>query len=129
MAGELNGAQVAFLMANEGVEQVELTGPMKAVEDAEGVPVLIAPKTGEIQAFNHFQRGDVFPATLGAADASPDAYVGLVLPGGVANPDRLRMDDDSVALVRSFFGAMSERLKEYRTKRDFERTADEVAES
>lgn len=101
----LNGRKVAFLVANEGVEQVELTDPWQAVEDAGGTPVLIAPSTGGVQAFNHLDRGDVFEATLASPDASVDDYAGLVLPGGVANPDQLRTDDAAVALTKAFFDA------------------------
>ncbi len=101
----LSGDKVAFLVANEGVEQVELTEPWKAVEDAEGTPVLIAPEAGDVQAFDHLDKKDVFQATVAAGDASVDDYVGLVLPGGVANPDQLRTDDAAVDFVRSFFDA------------------------
>jgi protease I len=102
MADELKGKKVAFLAA-EGVEQVELTEPWKAVEQAGGAPELISVEEGEVQAFNHLDKGDTFPVdkTAKAADASD--YDGLVLPGGVANPDFLRTDEDAVGFVRSFF--------------------------
>lgn len=103
--GALTGDKVAFLVANEGVEQVELTEPWKAVEEADGTPVLIAPKTGDVQAFDHLDKADVFEATVAAGDATAADYAGLVLPGGVANPDQLRADDDAVAFARSFFDA------------------------
>ncbi|MCU1393789.1 MAG: peptidase family protein [Ilumatobacteraceae bacterium] len=96
---------VAFLVANEGVEQVELTDPWKAVADAGGTPVLVSIATGDVQAYNHLDRGDVFQATVAALDASAADYVGLVLPGGVSNPDQLRMDYGAVRFVRSFFEA------------------------
>lgn len=101
----LTGDKIAFLVANEGVEQVELTEPWKAVEEAEGTPVLIAPDAGDVQAFDHLDKNDVFEATVAVANATVDDYVGLVLPGGVANPDQLRGDADAVAFVRSFFDA------------------------
>lgn len=105
MADELTEKTIAFLTANEGVEQVELTEPWAAVEEAGGRPVLIAPDAGEVQAFRHLDHGDVFHASVAANDADPDDYDALVLPGGVANPDRLRMDDAAVQFVGGFFDA------------------------
>src|SRR3954447_10355381 len=99
----LQGKQVAFLVANEGVEQVELTEPWKAVERAGGTPELLSIEAGDVQAFNHLDKGDSFTATTAVADADAGAYDALVLPGGVANPDFLRMDEDAVAFVRAFF--------------------------
>jgi protease I len=103
MAGKLDGKTIAFLVANEGVEQVELTEPWKAVEQAGGTPELISIEPGQVQAFNHLDKADTFGVdrTVGEADAS--RYDGLVLPGGVANPDFLRADDEAVAFVRAFF--------------------------
>jgi protease I len=103
MADKLSGKRIAFLVANEGIEQVELTEPWKAVEDAGGTPELIAPEAGQAQAFNHLDKADTFPVDRTVADADPSAYDGLVLPGGVANPDNLRMHDDAVAFARAFF--------------------------
>jgi protease I len=105
MAGTLDGKTVAFAVANEGVEQVELTEPWKAVEDEGGTPKLISIESGKAQAFEHLDRADAFEVDETFADADPDSYDALVLPGGVANPDRLRMDDDAVAFIRSFFDA------------------------
>jgi protease I len=102
MADELNGKKIVFLVANEGVEQVELTSPWQAVQDAGGQPVLAAPSTGEVQAFNHLDKGDVFQATVATADLRPDDYDGVVLPGGVANPDQLRTDDAAVGFIRQW---------------------------
>ena len=102
MAGKLDGKTIAFL-ATEGVEQVELTEPWKAVEDAGGRPELISLEEGDVQAFNHLDKGDTFRADRAVADADASAYDGLVLPGGVANPDFLRADDNAVAFVRAFF--------------------------
>jgi protease I len=104
MAGSLSGKTIAFL-ATDGVEQVELTEPWRAVQEAGGNPELVAPKSGRIQGFNHDDKGDTFYVDRTAAAADPDAYDGLVLPGGTKNPDRLRTDKDSVAFVRSFFDA------------------------
>ncbi|MCB0874564.1 MAG: type 1 glutamine amidotransferase domain-containing protein [Solirubrobacterales bacterium] len=105
MADELTGKRIAVLVANEGVEQVELTEPLEAVRNAGAEVELLAPEEGEVQAFNHLDKGDTFEVdvTVGAAD--PAAYDGLVLPGGVANPDNLRTHPDAVAFVRSFFDA------------------------
>src|ERR1700712_5628178 len=103
MAQELNGKRIAFLVATEGIEQVELTEPWKAVEAAGGTPELISTEAGEVQAFNHLDKADTFPVDRTAAEADPSAYDGLVLPGGVANPDNLRMHEDAVAFVRGFF--------------------------
>jgi deglycase len=103
MADKLQGKKIAFLVANEGAEQVELTEPWKAVEAEGGTPELISIEPGEVQAFNHLDKGDTFPVDRTVADASPSDYDALVLPGGVANPDFLRMDDDAVAFARGFF--------------------------
>jgi protease I len=102
MADELNGKKIAFVAA-EGVEQVELTEPWKAVEQAGGSPELISVEDGEVQAFNHLDKGDTFPVDKTAKDADASDYDGLVLPGGVANPDFLRTDEDVVRFVRDFF--------------------------
>jgi protease I len=105
MAEALAGRTVAFLVANEGIEQVELTEPWKAVEQAGGRPVLVAPKSGRAQAFNHLDKADTFPVDTSVADADAAQFAALVLPGGVANPDQLRMDGDAVRFVRSFVDA------------------------
>jgi len=102
MAEELKGKTIAFLAA-EGVEQVELTEPWKAIEQAGGSPQLISVEDGEVQAFNHLDKADTFPVDKTAKDADASDYDGLVLPGGVANPDFLRTDEDAVRFVRSFF--------------------------
>jgi protease I len=94
--------RVAVLVANEGIEQVELTEPWKALRDAGAQPELIAPRRGAAQAMNHHDKADTFPVDRTVADADPADYIGLVLPGGVANPDALRMDRDAVAFVQAF---------------------------
>jgi protease I len=99
---ELKGAQIAFLVANEGVEQVELTEPWKAVEAAGGTPRLIAPEAGWAQAFHHLDQGDTFDVDVAVAAASSSEYAGLVLPGGVANPDHLRTIPEAVAFAKAF---------------------------
>jgi deglycase len=104
MAEQLQGKRIAFLMANEGVEQVELTEPLEAVRRAGADADLLAPEAGEVQAFNHLDKGDTFEAAeVGKAD--PSDYDGLVLPGGVANPDQLRTKPEAVGFARSFFEA------------------------
>src|SRR4051812_15288314 len=102
MAHELNGTKVAFLAA-EGVEQVELSEPWKAVEQAAGTPELVSVEDGAVQASNHLDKADTCEVDRTVADADASDDDGLVLPGGVANPDFLRGDDDAVAFVRAFF--------------------------
>jgi protease I len=105
MAGELSGKTIAFLCSNEGTEQVELTEPWQAVKDAGGTPRLIAPKGGQIQAFNHLDKGDTFPVDATVDDANVASFDALVLPGGVANPDQLRMQPKAVQFAKSFVDA------------------------
>src|SRR5256885_1741257 len=102
MGQELNGKKIAFL-ATEGVEQVELTEPWQAIEQAGGEPELISLEDGEVQAFNHLDKADTFDVDHVVSQVDAADYDGLVLPGGVANPDALRADDDAVAFVRAFF--------------------------
>jgi protease I len=104
MSEQLQGKRIAFLTANEGVEQVELTEPLEAVREAGAEVDLLAPEAGEVQAFNHLDKGDTFEAEQ-VGEADPSDYDGLVLPGGVANPDQLRSEPEAVAFVRSFFEA------------------------
>jgi deglycase len=103
MADKLEGKRIAFLVAPEGTEQVELTEPWDAVTGEGATAELISTEEGEIQAFNHLDKGDTFRVDRVVGDVSPSDYDGLVLPGGVANPDFLRMDKDAVAFVRGFF--------------------------
>jgi protease I len=102
---DLTGKTIAFLVAPEGTEQVELTDPWSAVEDAGGTPRLLSTAGGSVQAFHHLDKGDTFPVDATVHEADPDTYDGLVLPGGVANPDALRLDEDAVGFVRSFVEA------------------------
>jgi protease I len=104
MANELKGKRIAFLAADM-VEQIELTEPWKAVEQAGGKPELISIKEGEIQGFDHFDPADRFPVDRTVEEVSADDYDALVLPGGVGNPDQLRVDENAVAFVRGFFEA------------------------
>jgi protease I len=105
MSDQLQGKRIAILVANEGVEQVELTSPREALQEAGAKVDLLAPEEDEIQAFNHLDKGDAFTPDKPVGEADPDEYDGLVLPGGVANPDQLRTNTDAVQFVRAFFEA------------------------
>ena len=102
MSNELTGRRVAFLVSNAGVEQIELTSPWQSVKDAGGEPVLLAPDAEPVQAMNHDEKADTFNPDSTIAKASADDYAALVLPGGVANPDNLRLVPEAVALVKAF---------------------------
>jgi protease I len=99
----LQGRTIAFLVAKEGTEQVELTRPWEAVREAGGTPRLLSTEAGKIQAFNHLDRGDRFAVDAVVGEETVDDYDALVLPGGVANPDQLRTDQKAVGFVRAFF--------------------------
>lgn len=102
MPANLQGRRIAFL-ATDGVEQVELTEPWKAVQAAGADPELISLETGHIQGMKHDDKGDAFAVDHALDEVDAADYDGLVLPGGVANPDRLRTDDRAVAFVQAFF--------------------------
>lgn len=104
MTTSIRGKRVAFL-ATDGVEEIEYTEPRKAVEAAGGEAELVSIKSGEIQAVNHMDKAGTYPVEKQVKDARADQYDALVLPGGVANPDFLRMDPDAVRFVRDFFTA------------------------
>src|SRR5689334_2283879 len=91
----IKGKRIAFL-ATDGVEQVELTEPWDAVKAAGGKPELISIKSGEIQGFHHLDQADTFKVDNTVGNVSAEDFDGLVLPGGVANPDTLRLDDEAV---------------------------------
>jgi protease I len=103
MASELNGKRIAFMTAMEGVEEVELTEPWKALERAGAKPELIAPEEGEVQAFKHLDKSATFRVDKTLEAARPSDYDGVVLPGGVANPDELRLESRAVEFLREFF--------------------------
>ncbi len=103
MANELQGRKVAFLAAPEGTEQVELTQPWEALKNAGAEVELVSTQSGEIQGFNHLDKADTFQVDKVASEVSADDYDALVLPGGVANPDNLRMDESAVSFARGFF--------------------------
>jgi protease I len=98
---ELTGKKIAFL-ATDMVEQVELTEPWKAVEEAGGTPELVSLEEGEIQGFDHYDKADTFRVDRVVSEVTADDYDGLVLPGGVGNPDTLRSDEDAVRFARTF---------------------------
>src|SRR5436853_835995 len=101
MANELTGKRIAFVVANEGVEQVELTRPWDAVKEAGGEPRLVAPDSGEVQGFNHLDPADTFPVDDTVSGVTADEFDGVVLPGGVANADRIRTVPRAVDLLRA----------------------------
>jgi len=105
MSDRLQGKKIAFLSANEGVEQVELVEPLEAVREAGAEAELLAPEAGEIQAFNHLDKADTFSVDRAVGEADAGDYDGLVLPGGVANPDQLRTKSEALEFVRGFFAA------------------------
>jgi protease I len=102
MTRPLQGKKIAFLFT-EGVEQAELIEPLHAIEAAGGESALISLDGGVVQMFNHNDRGDRIEAEHAVADVDADDFDGLVLPGGVANPDALRTDQAAVGFTRSFF--------------------------
>ena len=104
MANDVKGKRVAFL-ATDMFEQVELTEPWKALESAGAKVELVSLEEGQIQGFDHYDKADTFKVDRTVAEANPDDYDALVVPGGVGNPDKLRMDDDAVRFVRSFVEA------------------------
>jgi protease I len=101
----LQGRTVAFLVAPEGAEQVELTDPWQAVLEAGGTPRLVSTRSGQVRAFNHLDRADTFEVDDVVGKVSAADYDALVLPGGVASPDALRQDPEAVAFARDFFEA------------------------
>ena len=104
MANELTGKKVAIL-ATDGVEQIELVKPMEAAKDAGATVHLISLKPGVVKGFNHFDPGDTFNVDRSTSEAKASDYDALILPGGVGNPDTLRMHPDAVSFVRDFFAA------------------------
>jgi protease I len=101
MANELKDKKIAIL-ATDGVEQVELTGPRDALLDAGAKVDLVSLEKGEIQGFNHLDHGDTFPVDRTLDEVSADDYDGLLIPGGVANGDFLRASEDAVRFTKDF---------------------------
>jgi protease I len=102
MSNKLSGKRIAILVA-DGFEQVEMTKPREALETAGAQTEIISPIPGEVQGWNHFEKADKFAVQKTLGDANPADYDGLLLPGGVANPDQLRMKPEAVDFVKSFF--------------------------
>ena len=103
MSPKLNGKRIAFLVAREGVEEVELTKPWEAVEKAGATPELIAPGGRKVQTMNHLDKASTFDADRKLAEVEPGEYDGVVLPGGVANPDQLRTEPEAVRFLQGVF--------------------------
>ena len=97
----LNGLKVAILVT-DGFEQVELTEPKKALEQAGARTDVISPQRGKVKGWNHTEWGQEIPVDVQLDDAEPEAYDALLLPGGVLNPDKLRMNEDAVRFVKAF---------------------------
>lgn len=104
MTQSLTNKKVAILVA-DGFEQVELTGPKQALEQAGAQTHIISPNKNTVQGWNHFDKGDNFSVDVVLDQANPDDYDALLLPGGVANPDQLRTQAAAVRFVQSFFQA------------------------
>ena len=102
MADELKGKRVAFLFT-DGAEQAEVTEPLEAVRKAGADVDIVSLEKGEVEMWKHFDKGDKITAEVAVADADASDYDALVLPGGVANPDQLRLNKDAVKFVRDFF--------------------------
>jgi protease I len=104
MAERLHGRKVAILVA-DGFEQKELTEPRKALDEAGALTQIVSPKDGEVEGWNHYDKGDKFKVDVPLAEARAEEFDALLLPGGVANPDQLRGMPEAVAFVKSFFDA------------------------
>ena len=98
----LQGKKVAILVA-DGFEQVELTGPRQALDEAGAETRIVSPAKGQVQGWNHFDKGDKFPVDVALDQARPQEFDALLLPGGVANPDQLRILPKAVDFIRHFF--------------------------
>ncbi len=104
MAEKLNGKKVAILVAN-GFEQVELTEPREALQEAGASTAIISPEDSEVKGWKHIEWGDKFPVDVALDDADSNDYDALLLPGGVMNPDKLRMNEKAVDFIKEFFTA------------------------
>ena len=104
MAKDLNDLKVAILVA-EGFEQQELTDPRKALDEAGANTMIVSPAEGEVQGWNHYDKADMFPVDVPLAEANAGDFDALLLPGGVANPDQLRMKPEAIDFIKQFFAA------------------------
>lgn len=102
MAASLKGKKVAILIT-DGFEQIEMTSPREALEEAGATALIVSPKDGQVQGWNHFEKGETFDVDVPLGEARADDFDALVLPGGVANPDQLRVDAAVLVFVRQFF--------------------------
>lgn len=103
MAEKLEGKKVAILVA-DGFEQVEMTKPREALKEAGAETSIVSPSLGKIQGMNHADKGDKFDVDISLADARPEEFDALMIPGGLMNPDQLRSTDEALEFVRHFFG-------------------------
>lgn len=101
---DLNNKKVAILVA-EGFEQEELTSPRKALDNSGAQTMIVSPEDGEVQGWNHYDKGDMFAVDVPLSQAKADDFDALLLPGGVANPDQLRMKPEAVNFIKQFFDA------------------------
>ena len=104
MSQKLDGCRVA-IVATDGVEQIELTEPRKALRQVGATVELVSPKSDAIQGFNHFDKADRIPVDRPLETARPDDYDALMLPGGVINPDQLRLDPAAIRFIQHFVQA------------------------
>jgi len=104
MAGKLDGKKVAILVA-DGFEQVEMTKPREALDDAGAETKIVSLRSGQIQGMNHMEKGDKFDVDLTLDDARPEEFDALMIPGGLYNPDALRSNEDALDFARQFFQA------------------------
>ncbi|MDM7922589.1 MAG: type 1 glutamine amidotransferase domain-containing protein [Pyrinomonadaceae bacterium] len=104
MAKDLSDLKVAILVA-EGFEQQELTDPRKALDEAGAKTMIVSPAKGEVQGWKHYDKADMFPVDVPLAEANAGDFDALLLPGGVANPDQLRMKPEAVDFIKQFFDA------------------------
>jgi protease I len=104
MEKRLNGKKVAILVA-DGFEQVELTGPKEALDEAGAQTIIVSPVKGQVEGWHHYDKGDKFKVDVPLAEAEAADFDALLLPGGVANPDQLRMLPEAVQFVKDFFDA------------------------
>ncbi len=104
MAKELQNRKIAILVT-DGFEQVEMTKPRQAFDDAGATTDLISPKDGTVRGWNHYDKADEFNVDVALNQANPDDYDALLLPGGVANPDQLRTNESVIEFIKAFFSA------------------------
>lgn len=102
MAEKLSGKKVAILAA-DGFEEVELTKPRAALDEAGATTIVVSLKSGKIQGMNHADKGDTVPVDLTLDDAKPEDFDALMIPGGLMNPDSLRSSEEALEFVRHFF--------------------------